>query len=106
MPTPQELNLIVEDLADALEGLSLMDASLLLREKHSAHTKAGVTNLKLEISAESDYGDSCYANVFIMGTRMETEEEARVREHAIAQRQQWQEQRDRQQYEALKAKFG
>jgi len=105
MATPKEVSLKIESIRYELEG-DVMDAVSFLQKKHTELTRQGFTKLRIDIDTESDYGDSSDACAYLYGTRMETQEEADLREQQETRQREWYERREREQFEALKKKFG
>jgi hypothetical protein len=95
----------IADIKYDIEG-DLDKAISFLQRAKTQYLKEGWSNIQIDIDTERDYGDSSYANVWLNGARAETEAEAKARIERAEQIKTYQERRDREQYEALKAKFG
>ena len=106
MATPQMISGVhIADIKYEID-VDLDKAISNLQKLKTSHTREGWTNLRLDIDAQSDYGDSYYAHVNLIGDRMETAEEAIIREGTERQRAKFIEDRERDQYEQLRKKFG
>ena len=100
MATPKMKREVVANIAHELsEGIDR--AIAVLQECKARYEAEGYTNLELEIETDYEYGDT-YARAYLSGERMETEHEVSLREWAARDA----DQRERNRYEALKAKFG
>ena len=103
MIKPQMIWRTIEDIRYDLEG-SLDQAISLLTDRKQTYEAQGWTQLTLDIDARDDYG-SALAEVEIQGYRMETQEEANQRAAASELVLMREEQKERKQFETLKAKY-
>lgn len=106
MPTPRRVEISPSDIKWDIDGMSLPDVVSFLQRKQTELTKQGLTDLKIDIGEESDYGDREYAYVRIKGFRMETNEEAALREGSEKARDRAVELREREQLKRLTEKYG
>lgn len=107
MATPQLIRGVkIRSIRYDLDGNSLVEAVSRLQEANTEITREGWQNLRISVDTEYDYGDSVDAVVHILGDRMETAEEAILRERTENQRRKFAESRERAEFERLKAKYG
>jgi len=106
VPTPRPVQITVGEIKWELDGKSLEDAAEFLRTKHQELVDQGYTEAKIDIGEESDYGDRDYAYVRIRAFRMESNEEAALREGSEKARDRAVELREREQLKRLTEKYG
>ena len=104
MATPKMLhNMRVSRFSYDVE-MGMLSLVTKLIEDHDALTAVGWSNLHFDLGEEDQYSD--YRSVLLLGSRMETIEEAERRERVERERLAEREKRDRAEYERLNALFG
>lgn len=105
MATPKMLRgIVVKDIRYDLQG-SVNEVLTSISRSRDEAVKNGFSELYIDLDAYDDYG-SPSLDAFLKGSRIETAEEAILREGAEKQREKFLEDQERKQFEALKKKYG